>query len=98
MLGKRDGYATSDSEAEDLPGSLATLPAHFGGRGKNTDVAVRLYEVGPRMSLKLIKIQEGLFKGNVVVHRLRSKTKEEVNQSKRELVLKREEKRKRKKE
>lgn len=73
VLGAGDG-ATSDSEAEDLPGSRATLPAAFRGNSKNSEVAVRLTEVGPRLTLRLIRIQEGLFRGNVVLHALYKKT------------------------
>lgn len=48
--------------------------------------------------MKLIKIQEGLFRGNVVMHRLISKSKGELEETRKRLLLKREEKLRRKKE
>jgi ribosome biogenesis protein SSF1/2 len=74
---KTGGYGT-DSEAEDLPESKVVLPGDFQGKPKGTKVAVRLEELGPRMKLELIKIQEGLFKGNVLYHRYIKKTKQEI--------------------
>lgn len=37
---------------------------------KPDKMTVKLYEIGPRMTLKLIKIEEGMMRGNVVYHRL----------------------------
>ena len=39
--------------------------------------AVRLFEIGPRMDLELVKIQEGLCDGRILYHALVSKTPEE---------------------
>lgn len=59
---------SSESEIDDLPGSKVTLPTDYLDKKKNTQVALRLHELGPRMKLKLIKIEEGLCRGNVVFH------------------------------
>lgn len=40
--------------------------------------AVRLTEIGPRMTLQLIKIQEGVGEGNVLFHSFVHKTEEEL--------------------
>jgi len=40
----------------------------------SSKTAVKLYEIGPRLELKLMKIQEGFMKGNVVYHRLVNKS------------------------
>ena len=39
--------------------------------------AVRLIELGPRIRLDLIKIEDGLQDGEVLYHKLQSKTDEE---------------------
>jgi ribosome biogenesis protein SSF1/2 len=39
--------------------------------------AVRLVELGPRIRLELIKIEEGLQDGEVLYHKLQTKTEEE---------------------
>lgn len=40
--------------------------------------AIRLTEIGPRMTLQLIKIQEGVGEGNVLFHSFVHKTEEEL--------------------
>jgi ribosome biogenesis protein SSF1/2 len=59
---------SSESEIEDLPGSKVVLPDDYMNHKKDSSVAIRLHEIGPRMSLKLVKIEEGLCRGNVVFH------------------------------
>lgn len=51
IMGKRQGYYSSESEAEDLPNSKVELAQDFQGKLKKSNVAIRLYEVGPRMKL-----------------------------------------------
>ena len=50
LKGGYGGY-TSESEVEDLPDSKVTLPQDYQGRKKNSTVAIRLHEIGPRMRL-----------------------------------------------
>ncbi|KAK1444708.1 peter pan-related protein [Babesia gibsoni] len=70
------------------------------GKGK---LAVSLTEAGPRLNLRLIKIQEGVFAGAVKFHKYVNKTKEEIEQleahfrEKRRLEREEEEKRKKEK-
>merc|ERR1711988_79 len=73
------GGLTSDSEGEDDETSKVTLPQGISARGNlpQEQSAIRLVELGPRMSLKLIKIEEGLFDGDVMYHSLYQKTEEE---------------------
>jgi hypothetical protein len=59
---------------------------------------LKLYELGPRMKLKLIKIEEGLCRGNVVFHSLINKSKAEIKKQLDSLKSKRELKEKRKRE
>lgn len=63
------GAYSSESEIDDLPNSKITLPADFQDKKKDNTVSIRLHELGPRMKLKLIKIEEGHCRGNVVYHR-----------------------------
>ena len=76
---KNADYGT-DSEAEDFPDSKVELPGDYDGKPKGSKVAVRLEELGPRMTLELVKVQEGLMKGNVVYHRYIHKSKQEIKQ------------------
>ena len=47
---------------------------------KNEKTQIRLKEIGPRMNLRLFKIQEGFLKGNVVFHSLIKKSKKEIHE------------------
>ncbi|KAM8765881.1 suppressor of SWI4 1 homolog isoform 2-T2 [Rhynchonycteris naso] len=71
----------SESEAEpDGEHNITELPQAVAGRGnmRAQQSAVRLTEIGPRMTLQLIKIQEGVGDGNVLFHSFVHKTEEEL--------------------
>ncbi|XP_044514310.1 suppressor of SWI4 1 homolog [Gracilinanus agilis] len=75
------GAGLSESEAEpDGEHNVTELPQAYAGRGnmKAEQSAVRLTEIGPRMTLRLIKIQEGVGEGNVLYHSLVHKSEEEL--------------------
>ncbi|XP_030052952.1 suppressor of SWI4 1 homolog isoform X2 [Microcaecilia unicolor] len=75
------GANLSESEAElDGEHNITELPQSYAGRGnmKAQQSAVRLTEIGPRMTLQLIKIEEGLNDGNVLYHSFVHKTEEEL--------------------
>jgi len=75
MKKQRDaGAYSSESEIDDLPGSKITLPDDYQDKKKNTQVAIRLSELGPRVKLRLIKVEEGLCRGNVVFHAHQNKS------------------------
>ncbi|XP_061875779.1 LOW QUALITY PROTEIN: suppressor of SWI4 1 homolog, partial [Colius striatus] len=79
----------SESEAEqDGTHNVLELPQAYAGRGnmKEQQSAVRLSEIGPRMTLQLIKVEEGLAQGNVLYHSLVHKDEEQL----RELLARRE--------
>ncbi|XP_037545027.1 suppressor of SWI4 1 homolog isoform X2 [Nematolebias whitei] len=83
------GANLSESEAEpDGDYNITELPQIYSGRGNmaSQQSAVRLTEVGPRMTLQLIKIQEGMGDGNILYHSLITKTEEEIQE-----ILKRKE-------
>lgn len=78
------GYG-SESEGEEPVDSRVTLPQNVPGRGnvKAQQSAIRLTELGPRMSLQLVKIEEGLCSGEVLFHEFVKKTAEEIKEMKR---------------
>ncbi|XP_034513636.1 suppressor of SWI4 1 homolog isoform X3 [Ailuropoda melanoleuca] len=76
------GAGLSESEAEpDGEHNITELPQAVAGRGnmRAQQSAVRLTEIGPRMTLQLIKIQEGVGEGNVLFHSFVHKTEEELH-------------------
>uniref|UniRef100_A0A096MHK3 Peter pan homolog n=1 Tax=Poecilia formosa TaxID=48698 RepID=A0A096MHK3_POEFO len=84
------GANLSESEAEqDGEHNITELPQMYSGRGNmpSQQSAVRLTEIGPRMTLQLVKIQEGMGDGNILYHSMTvSKTEEEIRE-----ILKRKE-------
>ncbi|XP_029440401.1 uncharacterized protein LOC115080399 [Rhinatrema bivittatum] len=75
------GANLSESEAEqDGEHNVMELPQAYAGRGniKAQQSAVRLTEIGPRMTLQLVKIEEGLNDGKVLYHSFVHKTEEEL--------------------
>ncbi|GAB1869587.1 Protein Peter pan [Camponotus japonicus] len=69
----------SESEAEDDETSHVTLPQKLSSRGNhaNSKSAIRLYELGPRITLQLIKVENGLLDGEILFHEFVHKTEEE---------------------
>ena len=82
----------AESEAEDIadPRNKVHLHDRYVGRGNaaNTQKAVRLREIGPRMELKLVKIEEGCNEGAVLFHEYIKKSAQELTQQHREHVEK----------
>ncbi|KAK3781518.1 hypothetical protein RRG08_054857 [Elysia crispata] len=71
----------SDSEGEqDGPHNQVSVEQKIRGRGvaHNAVNAIRLKEIGPRLNLSLVKIEEGFEGGNVMFHALVQKTPEEL--------------------
>ncbi|KAL2101555.1 hypothetical protein ACEWY4_003316 [Coilia grayii] len=97
------GANLSESEAElDGDHNITELPQAYAGRGNmsSQQSAVRLTEIGPRMTLKLVKIVEGLGEGNIMYHSIVSKTDEELQEilRRKEVRLKEKAERKKKQE
>uniref|UniRef100_A0A7N6BR12 Brix domain-containing protein n=1 Tax=Anabas testudineus TaxID=64144 RepID=A0A7N6BR12_ANATE len=97
------GANLSESEAEqDGDHNITELPQVYSGRGNmaSQQSAVRLTEIGPRMTLQLVKIQEGMGEGNIIYHSIISKTEEEIQEilNRKETQLKEKEDRKKKQE
>ncbi|CAH2085843.1 unnamed protein product [Euphydryas editha] len=68
----------SESEFED-DGNQVELPQALSARGAaaRSRSALRLVELGPRLQLQLIKVEDGLMDGEVLFHELVEKTEEE---------------------
>merc|ERR1719334_2419484 len=75
----KGGAGLSESEGEEDEASRVTLPQGIAARGavQGQQSSVRLVELGPRMKLSLIKIEEGLLDGEVLHHEFVEKTDEE---------------------
>ena len=83
--------APSDSEAEDDPSHVVQLSGQYAGKGnvKSQKSALKLVEMGPRLTLELIKVEKGLGGGDILYHALLNKTaaeSEELKQRKRDQV------------
>ena len=78
-----DAGNASDSEPED-ESSHVVLSQKYAGRGnvKSQKSALKLVELGPRLSLHLIKVERGLGGGDVMYHAHITKTAEEVKELK----------------
>ncbi|KAJ8369809.1 hypothetical protein SKAU_G00098370 [Synaphobranchus kaupii] len=97
------GANLSESEAEqDGEHNITELPQVYSGRGnmRSQQSAVRLTEIGPRMTLQLVKIEEGMGEGSVLYHAVISKTEEELQEilNRKEAELKKKEERRKKQE
>jgi ribosome biogenesis protein SSF1/2 len=73
---------SSDSEAEEGSESLVVLPQNFVGAGnvKSQSSAVRLKEIGPRITMKLLKIEDGVSSGMVLYHHSITKSESEMKE------------------
>ena len=71
---KAKAVASANEEGEDAED--ASVSSQFGP--KMVQSAVRLTEIGPRMRLQLIKVEEGMNDGLVLYHALKTKTEKEI--------------------
>jgi ribosome biogenesis protein SSF1/2 len=80
LAGEIVSDAASDSEAEEDDSCQVQLPDRYVGRGnaKSQRSALKLVEVGPRLSLELLKVEKGLGAGDVLYHAHVRKTPEEA--------------------
>ncbi|KAI9202126.1 Brix domain-containing protein [Polychytrium aggregatum] len=80
------GAFASESDVEDGPDVTMPLPQKYIGKGnkQSENRSIRLAELGPRMGLKLVKIQEGLCDGEVIHHEFVKKTQAELKKMKAE--------------
>ncbi|XP_070581945.1 suppressor of SWI4 1 homolog [Ptychodera flava] len=85
------GYLSESEAEQDGPHNEVTLPQTVKSRGNIAahQSAVRLIEIGPRMTLQLLKIEEGLWDGEVIYHEFIQKTDEEIAEIKKRKAKKR---------
>jgi len=76
------GAYLSESEGEEPTEAQVTLPQRLAGKGnvKSAKSAVKLTEMGPRLKLQLIKIEEGVSDGEVLYHQYVAKSKKEIKE------------------
>uniref|UniRef100_A0A8C7JA34 Peter pan homolog n=1 Tax=Oncorhynchus kisutch TaxID=8019 RepID=A0A8C7JA34_ONCKI len=97
------GANLSESDAEqDGDHNITELPQIYSGRGNmaSQQRAVRLTEIGPRITMQLVKIEEGMGDGNILYHAVISKTEEELQEIliRKEAQMKEKQERKKKQE
>lgn len=76
----------SDSEPEDET-SHVVLPQNFSGRGnaKSQKSALKLVELGPRLRLRLMKVEKELGTGEVMYHAYLNKSESEIQEKEAEI-------------
>jgi len=74
------GTTESDNEAEDSKIVDARKSETKQGKQPGTTKSIRLQELGPRMKLQLIKVEEGMCTGRVHYHKHYVKTEAELKQ------------------
>ena len=78
LKGGAGGYS-SDSAVETDEEEQAAAPDFGRAAPKAEKVSIKLHELGPRLRLELVKVQEGLCDGAVLYHSHVTKTGDEVN-------------------
>ncbi|KAK5984829.1 LiPid Depleted [Trichostrongylus colubriformis] len=68
------------------------------GTMKGEKSHIRLMEIGPRMKLELLKVQDGIDEGEVLYHKIIKKTSEELERLKKEAPIKKKLKKRREQE
>eukprot|EP01133_Synstelium_polycarpum_P004300 gene4300-5023_t len=83
-----DGLGESESDFEDADGRIEIDPKLLRRKATSSNQkAIKLEEIGPRMTLDLIRVEEDLFKGTILHHKFVAKTEEE----KRAMAIRRQE-------
>ena len=98
----REGNA-SESEDESMGNNdenevIVSQQLRSRGNLKSNQSAIRLTEIGPRMTMELVKIEDGLCDGEVLYHTYVSKTSEEVAELRKRTMEKKHLKEQRKRE
>eukprot|EP00948_MAST-09A_sp_MAST-9A-sp1_P000849 g849.t1 len=97
IVEKRIDY-DSESEGEEDEASQVILADTLRGKGSNVvggKSSIKLRELGPRLTLKLLKIESGISTGDVLFHRYHEKTAEEARELSKRKKQEREEKKRR---
>lgn len=73
-----NGGGASDSEMEEDDETTTVRDVNPKIECENNKSSIKLHEIGPRLTLELVKIEEGLLTGEVLFHSTVSKTSEEI--------------------
>jgi ribosome biogenesis protein SSF1/2 len=75
------GMAAGDASDSEAEGEEVVLPQRVRGRGNQAGqtCAMKLSELGPRLRMKLFKVERGVCDGDVLVHGVEKKTAAEVS-------------------
>ena len=82
-VGANSGHMSefSDSEGEDAVNARVELAQDYNRLSRaNTTSRVKLQEIGPRMEMELVKVEEGMCEGRVLYHAYVDKTEDEVKE------------------
>lgn len=71
VLDREDGWSDTDGEGEEVP-----LVQPF--RQHRDQCRIKLQEIGPRMTLQLMKVENGFASGEVIFHSVEQKTPKEI--------------------
>ncbi|KAJ8904563.1 hypothetical protein NDN08_001081 [Rhodosorus marinus] len=87
------GFVSSDSEGEGPEESQVNLPQNLGKtKRKGGKTTLRLREVGPRLTMKLVKVEELFCEGKVFYHAYIHRSADEVYEMQRRHDVRKEEK------
>lgn len=86
LIDAAPGVFSSDSEAEDNPDAAVTLAQPVNKMPSGANSTIKLAEVGPRLTLELVKAQAGLCEGAVLYHRFVKRTEEEATENERRIT------------
>ena len=81
LLRGKSGAYSSGSEGETDDEEKTELPQATHAAKQGQQVSIKLHELGPRMQMRLIKVQEGLCDGVTLYHALVQKSEAEVAQT-----------------
>lgn len=89
VLEREDAWSDTDGEGEEVP-----LAQPY--RQHREQCRIKLQEIGPRMTLELVKVENGFAAGEVIYHRIEHKTPREVQENASKVRARKAEKAKRK--
>ena len=100
---KQSGYTSGSDNEDPTLGLCEVIQDQEMKAEKNKDengekIKVKLHEIGPRLNLKIQKIEEGFLKGNVTFHSYLKKSKKEIRELMEKIKLKKKTKKERKTE
>eukprot|EP01065_Artemidia_motanka_P037828 TRINITY_DN46735_c0_g1_i1.p1 TRINITY_DN46735_c0_g1~~TRINITY_DN46735_c0_g1_i1.p1 ORF type:complete len:414 (+),score=97.60 TRINITY_DN46735_c0_g1_i1:53-1243(+) len=84
LFGSKAANYMSDTDGE---GEDVNLPQNFKHLHSGVQTRLKLHEIGPRMTLQLVRVETGFWAGETVYHKFFDKTPEEVAETARRVRL-----------